>query len=150
MIEVIFTRGKEKKDKKMPCERLGKKERKNLVDTVALKNGLRLDIFDASRKIAGDRYQVVMSARIEIDVAEALVSSACAVTDPESVVAALGKKVVFEQKGERNFVDEKEKEAVFKNLLNACLDNAGKYFAHDDFAAKYVLRTYRVLKNQYF
>lgn len=121
-----------------------------LVETVELKNGLKLEIFDASRKIAGDRYQVVMSARIEIDVAEALASLAGAGADPEAAVAALGKKVVFEQKGERNFIDEKEKDAVFQSLCDACLDNAGKYFAHDDFAEKYVLRTYRVLKNQYF
>ncbi|MBI9085827.1 MAG: hypothetical protein JEZ11_19670 [Desulfobacterales bacterium] len=119
------------------------------VHTVELKNGLKLEIFDASRKIAGDRYQIVMSARIEVDVAEAMASPAGGGVDPEAVVAALGPKVIFEQKGERNFIDEKEKEAVFNALCDACLDNAGKYFAHDDFAVKYVLRTYRVLKTQH-
>ena len=120
-----------------------------LVHTMELKNGLKLEIFDASRKIAGDRYQIVMSARIEIDVAEAMASPACAELDHKAVAGALGPRVVFEQKGERNFVDEKEKEAVFKSLCDACLENAGKYFAHDDFAAKYVLRAYRTLKPQY-
>lgn len=113
------------------------------VHSLELKNGLKLDIFDASRKIAGDRYQIAMSARIHINVAEALASPAGKGVDADAVVGALGPKVVFEQKGVRNFIDEKEKEAVFKALCDACLDNAAKYFAHDDFALKYVLRTYR-------
>ena len=39
-----------------------------LIKTVELKNGLKLDVLDGSRKIAGDRWQVVLKIRINIPV----------------------------------------------------------------------------------
>ena len=106
-----------------------------------LKNGLKFEIIDASRKVAGDRYLVVLLARVFISVDKALKSEVCAGIDAEAARKALGPELIFEKKDERNFVDAGEKEAVFDHLRQACLDTAAKYFAHADFAAKYLLRT---------
>ena len=106
-----------------------------------LDNGLKFEIFDASRKIAGDRYRVVMSARVVIPVDEALSSPVCSQIDAPAARKALGPELIFEKKSERNFVDAEEKEAVFDQLRQACIDTAAKYYAHQDFAAKYLLKT---------
>ena len=39
-----------------------------LIETIALKNGLALEIYDQSRKIAGDRWLVKIAAKIDIPI----------------------------------------------------------------------------------
>lgn len=119
------------------------------IQTVELKNGLKLEIFDASHNVAADRYKVILVARIDVDVNEALTSPVCGEIEAEKAAGVLGPRLVFEQKSERFFVDEPDKETVFAEFLKACLKNAETYFAHPDFAARFVLRTYRTrLKDQ--
>lgn len=118
-----------------------------LVNTVELKNGLTLEIFDASWKVAADRYKVILVARIGIDVSDTLAWADLAdAVDAEEIKNRLPETVLFEQRNERFFVDEQDKDAVFGALSNACLKHAENYFSRKDFPAKFILKTFREAK----
>lgn len=103
-----------------------------LIETKTLANGLELSIYDASRKIAGDRWYVAMVARVAVPV--------CGVdTVPVGEARqALGDTVVFEQRRERNFIDDNERDAVFGDLCRIFSDGTGAYVAHADFPARFI------------
>jgi hypothetical protein len=116
----------------------------HLLQTIELKNGLTLEIFDASIKITADRYKVVLVARIAIDVADTLATADLPDNiDSEDVGKRLTSPILFEQKKERFFVGEKEKQQVLDTFCSACLNHADAYFSRKDFPVKFLLKTYR-------
>ena len=116
-----------------------------LIQTFDLKNNLVLELFDASKKITGDRYQVSLVSRIRIPIRNDLFGKELKSTDIEDIISALGEIVIYEDKDERNFVDEKEKADVLKELCDQVEVNALKYYRHPNFAGKFVLKTYQSL-----
>ncbi|MFP4040380.1 MAG: hypothetical protein ACLFS7_07550 [Desulfosudaceae bacterium] len=112
-----------------------------LLERCRLENGLELFLYDASRRVAGDRWQVVLIVRAEVPV----VASLLALPDGKSgddIRSVLGDSLVWEQRRERNFIDEKEKKAVFEAMVRRFNDNTRGYLAHPDFAAKFIARRY--------
>ena len=119
-------------------------ELKKRIRAIGLSNGLLLELYDLSRKIAGDRWQIGMLARIDIPLDDALI----ALIDhhPEDLPAfreASRGTVRFEQKRERNFIDAKHREQVLQNLIDMFLQSAFSYLSHPDFPKKVVLRKYK-------
>ncbi len=115
-----------------------------LIKTVDLKNGLRLEVVDNSRRIAGDRWQVVMTVSVNIPVRMlAAVDGEQSDLNIEEVISLIGENVRFEQKKERNFIDENRKDAVFNGLIDSFLFNSIDYVSNPDFPKRYILRQYK-------
>lgn len=115
-----------------------------LIKTIDLENSMQLNIFDGSRKLAGDRWLVKMIARIEIPVSEVLIQDGQQSKESvDEIIKVLGEKVLFEQKRERIFVDETEKETIFEEVYDIFLNSTLTYLSNKEFPRRYVLKKYR-------
>ena len=63
-----------------------------------MENGLTFNLFDASRKIAGDRWFISILARVEIPVKDSIIDEEGVSVKVEDVRALIGDKVLFEKK----------------------------------------------------
>ena len=114
-----------------------------LIKKIELNNGLTLEFIDVSRKVAGDRYQVTLKTRVAVPVEEKWFPE----NDPTlpglaDIIKIVGPAVEFKQKKERNFVDEKEKSAVLKDIMTVAEDFGVRYIGHPDFPRKLILKKY--------
>jgi hypothetical protein len=122
---------------------------KDIIQSIKLDNGLDLILYDISKKIAGDRWQVGMLARIDIPINRCRLfeNSKCDINF-KYFNDSMKEKVRYEQKRYRNFIDEKSKNDELKRLIDTFLENSLKYLSHQDFPRKYLLRRYNeFLKN---
>ncbi len=105
------------------------------LESYELPNGLSADVYDYSRKVAGDRWLVGLVIRVEIEVRE---SDFDEFEDGKELYQKFreehGDHVVFEIKKERNFIDQREKDDVFAALLNSVKENILKYMGHQRLA----------------
>ncbi|MBW1745996.1 MAG: hypothetical protein JRI62_09990 [Deltaproteobacteria bacterium] len=114
-----------------------------LIKNIDLENGLQLKLYDASRKLAGDRWLVSLIARIEIPTSDSLLKEdASPSLNVDEVRKLLGEKLVFERKREKIFIDEREKDNVMKEIQDSFLSSSLSYFSHSDFPQKYVLKKF--------
>ena len=115
----------------------------NLIKTIDLENGLKLKLFDASRKLVGDRWLVSLIARIEMPINDLLLKKDGApLLNVDEIRKALGEKLLFEQKREKIFIDDKEKDEVMKGMQDLFLSSSLSYFSHPDFPQKYILKKF--------
>lgn len=120
-----------------------------LMAQIDLENNLTLKLYDASRQIAGDRWQVTMTARINIDFKRlSKLDEICGAAQAAKIRNALGPVAVFEKKRERNFIAAEEKDAVLKDMQETFLNIAAPYLAKPRFAYNYVRRTYQKLQTR--
>ena len=118
--------------------------KEKLIKTMDLANGMQLDFYDASRRLAGDRWLVSLIIRMEIPVAEASINGGGNPTESvDEIKKVLGEKVLFEQKRERVFVGENEKQTVFEELYDFFIDSVLGYLSNNAFPRRYVLKKYR-------
>ena len=115
----------------------------SLLRKIDLKNGLELEIYDVSRKLAGDRWYVGFIARVEIPITFLAGHADLPEIDIEKMKDVLGETVRFEQKRVRHYIDEKEKNALLNGLIDDFLTSTLPYFSEKDFAKKYVLKEYK-------
>jgi hypothetical protein len=119
------------------------------VRTILLGNGLTLEIFDQSRKVAGDRWLVKLVAKIDIPIGRLRTNPAKIERDDfNALKASCGDYIRYEQRHERNFVDGKQKDAVFHDLMTSFLNGSQRYLAHLDFPLRCALREYQKRKQQ--
>ncbi len=110
---------------------------------IKLENSQTLVILDSSRKIGADAYVVIMEANIEIKIEKDLfLDDSLSDFKIEDILLTLGDTIVYKYKVERNFIMEKEKDEVFKTLVNNFLKNLGQYVAKPKFPGKFILKTY--------
>lgn len=114
-----------------------------LIKSEKLDNGVELTIYDACRPLIGDRWLVTLIVRAKVAVKEALEADNPTGADMDTVCKALGDEVVFEQKRERNFIDDAEKDAVFQVMYDLFQESTLKYVAHPDFPRKLIANEYR-------
>lgn len=107
------------------------------IHTIPLANGQTVEIWDASRKLAADRWQVTLVARMEIPVDAAIPPS-----EASAVKQALGDTVMFETKKQRHFIDETKKQGVLADMLETFTRVSVPYLSHPDFAARHVARRF--------
>lgn len=120
-----------------------------LIRTVGLENHLRLEFYDHSRKIAADRWFVRVTAKVEIQVDDALAASDdLPDVSADEIKEKIGETVVFENKLERNFIEDQEKDAVVENLTDSFVFNARSYLALPEFPRRFVLRQYQTLRRE--
>ena len=112
-----------------------------LLSQHSLRNGLHLEFWDLSKALAGDRWQVVMEARVAIAVtADTLPAELRA--QVAQVIAALGQVVVFTKQEVRNFVAAGEVAVILKLIEEQLLTSLRGYLGHPDFAARFIRKKY--------
>lgn len=120
-----------------------------LVDKTRLENGLTLEVYDRSRRVAGDRWVVSFVAHIDVEVRpeyfENLHTRGLAFED---IRAAVGEKVSYRNEKTRNFIAETEKDEVFRGLKERFLGASLGYLSSPDFPRKLILRQYQEAKGQ--
>ncbi|MFZ2633816.1 MAG: hypothetical protein WA081_09120 [Desulfosalsimonadaceae bacterium] len=118
-----------------------------LIQTISLNNGLTVGLFDASRKIAGDRWQVTLLARMEIPV-DAVYLRAADLPNALEIKQALGETVIFEVKKQRNFIGEPEKQPVFDNMKDTFIKVSLPYLSHPEFPKRHIARQFAEFKKR--
>ena len=118
--------------------------KEKLIKTLDLENGLQLNVYDASRKLVGDRWLVSLIIRMDVPVAGALKkNSRESMENIDEIKDLLGDSVLFENKREKIFVDTVEKEMVFKELFDLFMNSSLKYLSKEIFPKQYVLKMYK-------
>lgn len=112
--------------------------------TIELENGQILAIHDRSRKIAADAWVVIMEAQMEIRIQKELFRTEdVGEAKLADILDILGDRIVYQYKVERNMIMDRDKEAVFTDLVETFLANTGQYVRKPRFPEKLVLKEYR-------
>ncbi|MDY6903637.1 MAG: hypothetical protein SWH61_03030 [Thermodesulfobacteriota bacterium] len=115
-----------------------------LVETKQLDNMIELEIYDQSRQVAGDRWRVTLVVKARVPVEKRFFKDegqdSPDIADMQNV---LGDHVTFEQRRERNFVDENEKDEMWRAIYDQFAESTLGYIAHPDFPMKLILREYK-------
>ena len=120
-----------------------------LIKTIELKNSRTLELYDASRKVASDRWLVQLIARIKISIDASLFDKAdLSIIDMEDVRNALGAEITFEKKRERNFIDQKKKREVLEDLMNSFINTSIAYLSNNKFPGNFILNEYKKYKEK--
>ncbi len=108
------------------------------LESYQLPNGLTAEVYDYSRRVAGDRWLVGLIIRIDIEVTE---SDFEEFENGRELFEKFREEhvdcVTFEIKKERNFIDQREKDEIFAALLNSIKENTLKYMGHERLAYAY-------------
>ena len=93
-----------------------------LIKQQRLENGIELFMYDQSRLMAGDRWQVELKCEAHIPIEKSFWDI---VEHEDSQLASeiskiLGDRMVFVTTRQRNFVDIKEQEPVFQEMMHLC------------------------------
>ena len=114
-----------------------------LIKTIVLGNGLILEIYDHSRKVAGDRWLVKMVSKVDIPIDDLIGNthgSSQLNLDIDELRKFFNTCIRYEQARERNFIHEKEKDTVFNDILTSFLKGSQAYLSHPDFPIRYAAR----------
>ncbi len=106
-----------------------------LVESVTLENGLILEIWDYSRRLAGDRWLVGMLAQIKVEAPPE------AFSHEELYQSFLEEEegwVYYRHRKERTFIDERERENIFDQLKRRFLEVAVGYLSHPSFKERLI------------
>jgi hypothetical protein len=114
----------------------------HLIKTIPVSDTLSLNIFDTSKKIAGDRWQVTMTARMTMTVDNFFSDKNPGDPPAADIKAALGNSVTWEIIKQRNFIDAKEKDPVFQKILGVFETLSVPYLSHPEFARKFILKQF--------
>ncbi len=118
-----------------------------LIKTIQLKNNIKIDIYDKSKRMAGDRWLVSLFTRMEIPVVKSVFTDGNQPgQDMEEIKETLGEKVFFEQKRERIFIDEQDKDKLLVSITDRFMDNTLPYLSRSEFPGKYIMKKYRDVK----
>ena len=122
-----------------------------LIENIRLENGLIVQMFDLSRHVAGDRWQVSFEARIEVKVKPEYFFAHNPPTVPfENIRSILGEKTTFRYKKERNFIEGEKKDAVLNGLKERFLETSLGYLSSPEFHLKLILKRYQDAYSEIF
>jgi len=118
-----------------------------LLEEISLANGLKVEVWDKSISIAADTIKVELLIRSKVELKPFYF------TKPEHfelVRKVLGPEIFFEYKKERPFVNNKKKDVVFQELLDAFKKNSLPYLSKPIFPRNFALSKYwDIEKNRY-
>ena len=112
------------------------------VKRLKLKNGTELEILDASRPLAGDRWQVAAVFRVTIPITSEMLSGSKTPADVAEIRRLLGERLVFEKRLERTFIDKSAREETFEQMVDSYLEGSLGYISKPAFPRNYVLKQY--------
>jgi hypothetical protein len=119
-----------------------------LIKTIPLSDTLTLNLFDASKKIAGDRWQVTLIARLPMAIEDFFSDKNPVGPSAADIKAALGDAVSWEIIKQRNFIDAREKDAVLRQLQDVFEKLSAPYLSHPEFARKFILKQFHAHKKR--
>ena len=120
-----------------------------LIKSIELSNGLKLDFYDISRKLAGDRWYVGLIARIDIPLIDSLLTNQhLSHYSVEEIWNTLGESVRFQQKRERHYIDEREKDDLLNDLMDSFIKRTLNYLSLPDFPGKYILKEFQTYRKR--
>lgn len=115
-----------------------------MADILKLENGLTLEFYDRSRRMAGDRWLVSFEARMDVPVtSEYLENRSPEHPSFDAVREAVGEKVVYRYEKSRNFIQEREKDRILQGLKDRFLQTTLGYFSSGNFPRNIILARYR-------
>lgn len=112
-----------------------------LISRQPLENGLTLELWDCSRLVAGDRWQLVLEARIKIPI-NAVTLPPDLKSQAAEIKAALGQEIIYGQREERNFISFEEMTGVLKDMEERLATLASTYLGHPQFASRFIRKKY--------
>jgi hypothetical protein len=123
--------------------------KQTLIKTKELGNGLKLEFYDISRKLAGDWWYVGVIARIDIPMIDSLLKKQhLSYYSVEELRNALGESVRFQQILEHHYIDEREKDDLLNSLINSFIKRTLNYLCLHDFPGKYVLKEFQAYRKR--
>jgi hypothetical protein len=111
-----------------------------LIEKIPMINGLMAEVWDKSVSIAADTTKVALLIRIRLELQPSYF------TNPdhyEKVRKIMGTEIFFIYKEERAFVRDREKNAVFQELLDNFKKNSLPYLSRPSFPESFSLSKYR-------
>ncbi len=118
-----------------------------LVEVIPLPNDLTVEVWDQSRPIASDTSKVDIFFRMKVDLDPSYF------INPEHyqlVKKVFGPQIFFEYRMERAFVNNREKDAAFQELLAAFKKNTLPYLSKPAFPRNLAISKHRdIEKNPY-
>ena len=115
-----------------------------LIEEIKLANGLKLKIFDLSRRVAADTFKVEISFQTKVDLKESYFADS---QDYAQVKNIMGDELTYERKMVRSFVYEKDQDSVREDLINTFKKNSLNYLASVNFPQKLALSILKDIKN---
>lgn len=120
-----------------------------VVEAISLENGLTLEILDASRVMAGDRWLVHLIARIEVFLAPGLL-------DPtqggdrllDILKNEYGERIEYRSNLKKHFVSKEDRNRVFEEFKEIVKKEKRPYLSHPDFAKRFALSGISELKRK--
>ena len=120
-----------------------------LIKTIELSNGLKLHFYDISRKLAGDRWYVGVIARIDIPLIDSVLTNQhLSQYSVEEIRNTLGEFIRFQQKRERHYIDEREKDDLVNSLMDSFIKRTLNYLSLPDFPGKYILKEFQAYRKR--
>lgn len=119
-----------------------------LIETVYLGEGITVKIFDASKKLPADRWQITLTARLEIPVETLYREKPEKFPPAEDLRATLGDPLIYEHKDVRQFIDANEKPAVFESLRKTFTERVLPHIAKPRFHVNYAAKKYKEYTRQ--
>ncbi|MGB5984666.1 MAG: hypothetical protein WBG37_05120 [Desulfobacterales bacterium] len=120
-----------------------------LLEQIPLGPQLTLELYDCSRLLAGDRWKVILEARLEVALHPALWEGS---HPPEPTRGAmtdiLGETQRFVQRRERIFVSAQEREALMKGFVAGIKNDLVPYLKHPAFVKRFLEKQYRKAKER--
>jgi hypothetical protein len=115
-----------------------------LIDKMKLENGLILEFYDHSRRVAGDRWLVRFEARIDVAARpEFFEDQGSGHPSFDAIRKAVGERVTYSYEKSRLFIEETEKDKVFKGLKERFLETTLTYFSSAEFPRNIILSRYQ-------
>ncbi|MGL1930384.1 MAG: hypothetical protein OCC45_01345 [Desulfotalea sp.] len=114
-----------------------------------LANGVLVQFYDESRRVAGDRWQVTVRYNAVVQVSEtfwSLVSEEAEMI--EKIRAALGTEIVLTNVNERNFVSEDEKDGMIAEVVSRARTSIFGYLAEPGFPERYFKRCFNEAREE--
>ncbi|MCX7816888.1 MAG: hypothetical protein N2317_05205 [Syntrophales bacterium] len=118
-----------------------------LHERIPLPNGLILEIWDRTRKIAEDTYRVELAAQIEVPFQPSYFLQK---EHYEKTVKTLGQTGLYEYRKERTFVKVEDKDRVFEELLESFKRDTLQYLSREDFPQRFARAQYRDIEKNWY
>lgn len=115
---------------------------RRLLERRRLPNGLLLEFWDESRKLAGDRWHLAVRAVVPIPLSEHPVEGIPS-TVIDLILREVGDHLCFQLKEERNFIVETEVATLREELKEVFVKNCLSYLSHPAFPSRSLSRKVR-------
>lgn len=110
-----------------------------LVEVMELPNGLKLEFWDESRAIAGDRWYVGLRAIVAVGILRETRDLRIQ-EEMDFLRENLGPEACFQRLMERRFVPREEVRAVIEEMKRVFLENSRDYLSRPGFAERFLLK----------